>query len=183
MVTKIRRLNLSILILFIVGFAVVMVTNDHTVRLTDARSNGSPAARTGAPITATTSETTCTACHNQNPGPGQIQISAPPFYTPGQTVQIVVTQTTSDTSRLSWGFQLTALDTATNSRAGNLVATTLNTVVRSSTTRQYMNQTTAGTFPGQTGGATWTFNWTAPATSVGPITFYSAGLQIGREHV
>ena len=40
-----------------------------------------------------------------------------------------------------------------------------------------MSTSTAGNFAGQSGGATWSFNWTAPATNVGPITFYAAGLQ------
>ncbi|HZI87832.1 MAG TPA: PQQ-dependent sugar dehydrogenase, partial [Pyrinomonadaceae bacterium] len=33
----------------------------------------------------------------------------------------------------------------------------------------------AGTFVGQMNGASWTFNWTAPATDVGTVIFYAAG--------
>ena len=171
MVRKIRNLKLAILVFFIIGFTVVLVSNDHTTIPTIARSNGSPAGRTGAP-----GETNCTSCHTQNSGPGTVQITAPASYTPGQTVQITVTNATTDTSRLAWGFQLTALD-GTNAKAGTLAATTANTAVINTATKQYMNQTGAGTFPGQAGGATWTFNWTAPATNVGPVTFYTAGLQ------
>jgi hypothetical protein len=39
-----------------------------------------------------------------------------------------------------------------------------------------MTQTSAGTFASQTLGSTWSFNWTAPATNVGAVTFYAAGL-------
>ncbi|MGH9972261.1 MAG: PQQ-dependent sugar dehydrogenase, partial [Pyrinomonadaceae bacterium] len=41
--------------------------------------------------------------------------------------------------------------------------------------RQYIEHTLAGTFAGQQGGASWRFNWTAPPTDVGTITFYAAG--------
>jgi hypothetical protein len=34
-----------------------------------------------------------------------------------------------------------------------------------------------GTFQGQAAGASWTFNWVAPSTDVGPVTFYAAGNQ------
>lgn len=154
------------------GFAVVVATSDRSATLVDAKANGSRTARSGAP-----GEQDCTDCHTQNTGPGQIQITAPASYTAGQTVQIVVTQSTTDPTRRSWGFQLTALDMATNSKAGTLLATTTKTEVVNSATRQYMNQTGSGSFTGQANGATWTFNWTAPAASVGPVRFYVAGLQ------
>ena len=43
--------------------------------------------------------------------------------------------------------------------------------------RQYIEHSATGTFPGQSGGASWTFNWVAPATNVGAVTFYAAGNQ------
>jgi hypothetical protein len=167
-----KELKIAILIACLVGFATSIIFGDRAVVSTFARSGGSPNARSGAP-----GEQTCTTCHAQNVGPGQIQITAPVRYTPGQTFPITVTQTTTDSSRLSWGFQLTALDAATNSKAGTLSATTGSTAVANSSTRQYMNHTVAGKFEGQTGQANWTFNWTAPATDVGAIKFYVAGIQ------
>ncbi len=41
--------------------------------------------------------------------------------------------------------------------------------------RQYIEHTGSGTFIGQTNGASWTFNWTAPAEDIGTVTFYAAG--------
>jgi hypothetical protein len=41
--------------------------------------------------------------------------------------------------------------------------------------RQYIEHSASGTFAGQQFGATWVFNWTAPPTNVGPVTFYAAG--------
>jgi hypothetical protein len=43
--------------------------------------------------------------------------------------------------------------------------------------RQYIEQTTPGSFQGQLNGASWTFQWTAPAQDVGVVTFYVAGNQ------
>ncbi len=167
---NVKFFKFTIIVVFIIGITLLIFSSEQTTTLTDARSNGSPSARTGAP-----GESSCTSCHNQTAGPGQIQVIAPSTYTPGQPIQISVTASTTDTGRSAWGFQLTALD-ATNTKAGTLAATTGNTTVINSSTRQYMNQTNAGTFVGQVGGATWTFNWTPPASNVGPITFYTAGL-------
>lgn len=172
MFSSIHKLKLFVFALFIIGSLVIVFTGNRSATQVEARSNGSPNARTGAP-----SEQTCTSCHNSNSGPGTIQISAPATYTPGQTIQITVTQASTDTTRRAWGFQLTALDTATNSKAGTLTSTSSFTAVANSSSRQYMNHTGTGSFPGQANGATWTFNWTAPAASVGPVKFYAAGLQ------
>lgn len=43
--------------------------------------------------------------------------------------------------------------------------------------RFYIEHTASGTYAGTGGGANWSFNWTAPATDVGPVTFYAAGNQ------
>lgn len=170
--SKIELVKSAILFLFVAGFIAISATSDHTVTSVGARANGSPNARTGAP-----GESNCTSCHNQSSGPGQIQITAPATYQPGQVIPITVTQTTTDTTRRAWGFQLTALDTTANAKAGTLTATTANTAVANSATKQYMNQTSAGNFNGQGNSVSWTFNWTAPATNVGNINMYVAGLQ------
>jgi len=94
---------------------------------------------------------------------------------PGQTYAIEVRNTTADLSRLSWGFSLTALN-GSNANAGTFTNLNAFTRLRTGNGRNYMTQTLAGTFIGQTRGSTWTFNWTAPATNVGPVTFYAAGM-------
>ena len=106
-------------------------------------------------------------------------MSPPPVYVPGQTYTIQVQHVTNDASRLAWGFELTSL-TSTNTVAGTFAVDPANpniTQTRNSPTRNYIEQTAQGAFVGQTGGATWTFDWTAPSTDVGQITFYAAGLQ------
>jgi uncharacterized repeat protein (TIGR01451 family) len=112
-------------------------------------------------------------------GTGKISITAPQTYVPGQTYPITVTHTNADLTRLRWGFELTVLDTASDEKAGELQSTNGLTQILNNagpgSARQYIEHTAAGTFVGQQNGASWTFNWTAPATDVGPVTFYAAG--------
>jgi hypothetical protein len=61
--------------------------------------------------------------------------------------------------------------------AGSMTNPTTLTRTRVSGAKTYVEQSASGNFGGQTLGATWSFNWTAPATDVGPVTFYAAGLQ------
>jgi uncharacterized repeat protein (TIGR01451 family) len=139
-----------------------------------AFSSGPPAGFTGAPL-----EFTCAECHvPADAGTGTISINAPQTYIPGQTYPITVTNSNPDQTRRRWGFQLTALDPG-DDKAGNLQSTDILTQVLDNQgpggARQYIEHTAAGTFINQTGGASWTFNWTAPPTDVGPVTFYAAG--------
>ncbi|MGC2237101.1 MAG: VCBS repeat-containing protein [Pyrinomonadaceae bacterium] len=147
------------------------MSNRHFVHTTGAYSSGPPGGVTGAP-----GETTCVACHFSDEGSGQFTITAPPNYTPGQTYQIVVRHISSDPSRKRWGFEITSL--AGTAMAGTLSSTTGTTqTFDGGNGRFYTEHSGDGTFPGQLGGAVWTFNWTAPSTNVGAVTFYSAGNQ------
>ncbi len=170
MTFSINTVKAAVIILVTAFFLAVSFSSDRVVIDTHASPDGAPTGRTGAP-----GETTCTSCHNQTQLTGQFGDIAPSGYVPGQTYTIEVRNTTTDNTRLSWGFSLTAL-TGTNANAGTFANINANTRIRSGGGRNYMTQTTAGTFPGQTGGSSWTFNWTAPATAVGPVTFYAAGL-------
>jgi ribosomal protein L35AE/L33A len=72
----------------------------------------------------------------------------------------------------NWGFQATAIDDATRSAAGNMSAadgTTLSD--RFENGREYTNHSAPTT-------GNWTFNWTAPATNVGTVTFYASGVRV-----
>lgn len=153
------------------GFTILAFTFGRGFTATTSASiSGPPAARTGAP-----GEMNCTDCHNAASGVGQIQIVAPASYTPGQTYQIQVKHVTTDTTRKRWGFEMTSL--ASSVMAGTFANLNANTKIVSGSGKSYIEQTTSGTFQNQTGGATWTFNWTAPAAAVGNITMYAAGIQ------
>jgi len=160
-----------VIISFIAFCAAVFLSSSLIAPVTDASGGGAPTGRTGAP-----GETTCTACHNQNTLTGQFAISAPSNYVPNQTYVIQVQHTTTDASRLRWGFELIPV-TSANAMAGTVANLNTNTRIRTAGTKSYVTHTTAGTFPGQQMGATWSFNWTAPSADVGPITMYAAGLQ------
>lgn len=165
----IRKAKIMVLIIGVMLAVIAFISGNHFTQTAIASESGAPTGRTGAP-----GETTCTACHAQNSGIGQLSITAPANYTPGQTYQIQVQNTTTDTSRRNWGFELISLAGA--AMAGSYANLTTNTRIRVAGTKSYVTQTTAGTFQNQTGGSTWVFNWTAPTTNVGNITFYAAGL-------
>lgn len=167
---SINMVKATVIIIFTAFFLAVYFASDDVAIETSASAGGAPTGRTGAP-----GESTCTSCHNQTPLTGQFSVLAPPSYVPGQTYSIEVRNTTADNTRFSWGFSITAL-TGANANAGTFANVNAFTRLRSGGGRNYVTQTEAGIFSGQTGGSVWTFNWTAPATDVGPVTFYAAGL-------
>jgi uncharacterized repeat protein (TIGR01451 family) len=170
---KIRLVLLPALLSAFVGF---MLSNSNVHQSVGAFSSGPPAGYTGAPGE---EPEACAECHvPPDAGTGQISITAPATYVPGQTYPITVTHTNPDLTRLRWGFQLTALDPA-DEKAGDLQSTDVFTQILNNQgpggSRQYVEHTAVGTYAGQQNGASWTFNWTAPATDVGAVTFYTAG--------
>jgi hypothetical protein len=136
-----------------------------------AFSSGPPLSHTGD-----FGQPTCMECHLGNslnaPG-GSLSISGVPAnYSPGQTYPIQVTVSRSGQQR--WGFELATRVVPSGQQAGTLVSTSQITQVTSLGGIQYITHTSAGTFLGSAQG-TWTFNWTAPSTQVGVISFGAAG--------
>ncbi len=157
--------------MFFLAFGVAAFFADNgLIPVAQSYSSQPPPAMTGAP-----GEQNCSLCHDET-GPGTIAIMAPANYVPGQTYQIQVQHATTDATRMRWGFEMTTLD-GTNSAAGTFTDTTAFTQQDFGDGRWYIEHNTAGTFAGTGGGATWTFDWNAPATDVGPVTFYAAGNQ------
>ncbi len=173
------RAKVIAMFLFLSAMVTALLTDNPAIESAHGFSSGPPAGNTGAP-----GELTCatSGCHqgSLNGGPGQFVIIAPAVYEPGETYQITVRHTTNDSSRRRWGFQLTALTTS-NRKAGDLDNTNNLTIVLNDDgpgfNRQYIEHTLNGTFAGQTSQASWTFEWTAPDTDVGPVIFYAAGNQ------
>ncbi len=166
-----KRAKLMCVLICFGGFAASQWTGAR------AFSGGPDPARTGAPgeLTCATGEchSTARAVDSQ-----RFSILAPANYQPGRTYQITVRHASTDVTRQRWGFQVTAL-TAGNVQAGTWQSLGSETqIVRDNfLNRQYAQHTFSGSFVGQSGGASWTVNWTAPATDVGRITFYAAGNQ------
>jgi hypothetical protein len=142
-----------------------------------ATSTGPPDAHTGAPLAGGGSELECTECHNSFPvdsGPGVFSIEAPVAYKPGLTYEIRVLL--SQTGRVRWGFELTAIDDSLIGAGEFLAGSDGFSQVSQAGTREYVKQTSAGTADGQPDGQEWVFSWTAPATEIGPITLHAAGV-------
>ena len=143
-----------------------------------ASAFGPSPSHTGAP-----DEADCTACHSDfvvNSGTGSVNITGvPPVYTPGQQYQIQVT--TSQADAVTYGFQLTAVDSlgrpAGSYTIPNQTPAQMQTAfgIVGMIQRQYIHHTSDGIVPQQFGSKTWTFLWTAPAQRIGRIGFYAAG--------
>jgi hypothetical protein len=162
--------------LFLIGAAAAVLSSGHVSTTVFAFAEGPPAGVSGAP-----GEQTCVICHTGsalNSGEGVIKITGPASYQPGQTYTITIQDTSSDPSRRRWGFEATVLKKG-NDPVGALkvINSSLTQLVENSGSfpgRQYIEHTEAGTFAGQTGGATWTFDWVAPSKDEGSVTFYVA---------
>src|SRR5258705_1050497 len=179
---KLERSRLIVLPSLLAAFLGLLLSNDGGTRPVHAFSAGPPAGYTAAPGE---EPEACAECHvPTDAGTGHISITAPSTYVPGQTYQVTVTHTNSDQTRMRWGFELTVLDTS-DEKAGDLQSVDGLTQVLNNQgpggARQYLEHTSVGTFVGQKNGASWTFNWTAPATDVGPVTFYTAGNQANND--
>ena len=157
-------------IIFCLGFWVIASE-------TMAASGGPLDGYTDAPVAGGDSEPECTACHSSFPldsGPGSLSISAPEEYEPGVTYEINVLL--SQTGRVRWGFEITAIDEGLVGAGALLPNLDGETQVSLSGTREYLKQTSSGSADGQLDQKQWTFDWTAPPTDLGPITFYAAGV-------
>ncbi len=129
-----------------------------------------PVEKTGAP-----NEGTCMDCHGGNEinaSGGSLMLTVPEVYEPNEVYTIIVDLSRAGQSK--WGFEMTALDT-TGVRAGSFTADAANTQLTESNGKQYIQHTTAGTSVGTNDMHSWEFEWTAPDTDIGPITFYAAG--------
>lgn len=147
-----------------------------TATAISAYPSGSPSGHTAAP-----GEDSCARCHGGvlNDNAGSVALSGvPDVYEPGQ--QYTLTVRVSHSTARAWGFQVTALD-PNNRGVGTF------SVVDATTTRMvngggafsgrvYVDNSSSGTFPGQSQNASWRLAWTAPANDKGRITFYAAGL-------
>ena len=176
---RIRLIVLPAILAAILGF--LLANNSSSTRV-HAFSAGPPPGYTGAPGE---EPEACAECHvPTDVGSGQLTISAPTTYVPGQTYPITVTHTNLDPTRQRWGFELTVLD-ASDEKAGTLQSldgfTQIIDNAGPGAARQYIEHTAAGTFVGQANGASWTFNWTAPSIDIGPVSFYAAGNQANND--
>ncbi len=132
------------------------------------------AGRTGAP-----GETNCTNCHKAavNSGGGSISISSnipKDGYKPNIVYKMTVT--ISQTGVSLFGLGVEALND-NNSNAGTLIVTNSGEtkLLTSAGKTNVVHQLNGGQVS-TPGAKTFTFDWKAPATDIGNVTFYAAGL-------
>lgn len=133
-------------------------------------SSGSAAGRTGAP-----GETDCTACHSgavqSGTGINTVTIAdgTTPVtnYIPGTTYNIAVSFASASTKN---GFQIVALNSS-NAQAGSIavIPGTGAQLLTGTAGKKYVTHTSSGNAQ-----SAWAFQWTAPATNAGTVTFYLA---------
>lgn len=158
----------SIMAIAVVGAGLIATAGGETMF-----SSGPQDGRSGAP-----GEGLCTDCHSgtANSGSGSVSITGVPAgYSLNTTYSLTVTL--SDPTQQRWGFELTAIDAAGDGAGAFTVTDAVNTQLsdNAAPARDYMKQTSTGTYAGTGGSASWQFDWTAPATDVGTVTFYVAG--------
>jgi hypothetical protein len=178
--SKINRAKLIVLMIIFIAVAVFLLTENLPIRILHASSALPFDVHSGAP-----DERDCSRCHKKagNPPTGQFVIIAPETYEPAKLYQITVNHITDDLTRKRWGFEITALSSQ-NSNIGNLASPdNLTTTIFSfldfslGFPRNYIMHNANSTFMGQTGGASWMFNWRAPGRNEGAVTFYASGIQ------
>jgi hypothetical protein len=121
----------------------------------------------------------CTTCHSSYPpnsGDGSIQIlGLPDEYLPGTTYALTVF--VEDQGQSRWGFEMTVIKPSDGLQAGEFVpvdSTYVQVSIGQGEERDYVKQTSLGTFAGQMDSASWHINWIAPDSGTGPAHFYLA---------
>jgi hypothetical protein len=141
------------------------------IGLTNAMKNPNnpPTGKTGAP-----GENTCAQsdCHSGGTFTGTVTISGVPDTVVANNTYSITLKNTSNAIRA--GFQLTCFDNA-NAMCGTLTAGTGVNIGNGASGKRYARQSAPKTL--SNGSASWTFNWTAPASASGnKATFYFVSL-------
>lgn len=167
----------KVLILSIVLLAIVVIAASP-----ERSSSGAPGAHTGAP-----GEQTCatSGCHDDNTinsGKASLSIevgNSVANYVPGKTYAVKVSISEKNVKR--FGFQLLALNKSTLSSVGTFQIsdagrTQLVKNTQAFSDREYVTYSFNGTDATSEGMSEWIVNWTAPATDIGTVAFYAAGV-------
>lgn len=156
---------------FLIALAYIFINSTY-------KTAGGHPSSTGAP-----GEKTCarTDCHSDasltfdSPLNKFIFSNPDNTYQLGRTYSISIELTKTDIEK--FGFQIVAIDSATQKNVGTWVLTepSKTHIINGeapNTDRRYITQTTAGTNPAIVGKGNWNFKWTAPSQNKGTIVFY-----------
>ena len=155
--------------LIILAAIIVTVSLSFITTLTTSYPTGAPAAVANDPASGSIN---CTDCHSGTAVPvtGWITSNIPASgYVPGTTYTI--TGTVTSTGKTIFGFEMSPQN-ANGTLVGALTIT--NTTATKIVSSKYVTHTQAGTTGTNT--RSWSFNWTAPTTGVGAVTFYGSFL-------
>lgn len=151
--------------------AAILISTILCIQQAYTNNNQPPVASTGAP-----SEGTCASsgCHTgSTPISGSSLLSlqivnSPSSYVANTVYSMVVNFSVSSAKR---GFEITALDASGNPAGTLSLSGTQYTVLQTGGNgRQYVSNNSV------TSNAAWAFKWTAPASYIGPVTFYISAL-------
>lgn len=166
--TKNKQLILMITLVSMAGI---------TAMRPEKSSSGAPPSHTGAPGDATCATSGCHDDNALNSGTASItfETGEDGHYTPGRTYTAKVT--INDPGYQRFGFQVVALSSDNGNSMGKMLVTdTYRTQITKNQYqlqgREYITYTYDGTDAVSPGKGEWTFNWQAPATLQGPVTFY-----------
>ena len=143
----------------------------------NGNSSGASSPKTGAP-----NENSCNSCHSgsslvtSGTQHARIQLKGSftgSGYIPDSTYTLTLTY--AETGKSTFGFQMTAL--ANGKAAGTFTASTRTGTFSSNVngaTRYYVEHNSTGSSGIAKDSTAWTFQWKAPSTNLGNITFYAA---------
>jgi hypothetical protein len=139
--------------------------------------SGPPAGRNGS---IASGGLTCQQCHGTAVGNGQVQIiGAPTEYEASALYALTIR--VSDPVQAGAGFQL-SVETGTGMTAGTLtVSDAAHTQLNTNASGVWINHTSAGVdhavanWVGMGNAAEYQVQWEAPASDIGPVTFWAAG--------
>jgi len=144
-------------------------------------SNGAPAASTGAPDEKHCSTSGCHSDFAPNTGIAELTASITngvTHYELGKTYQVAVS--ISNPGLVRFGFQAVALNSDSKNTGSIRIIDKARTQIipgyGTMTDRKYATYTYEGTNAVSTGLGKWSFEWTAPETNEGDITFYFASV-------
>ncbi len=158
----------------LIGLLLVLgiILNDSMNNPVASNITGAPAGRTGSPGD---NNMTCaiSGCHNSFPLQfrGNLISSNIPEegYTPGETYTVTASIVSPDRNR--FGFQVSPQN-ADGTKLGTMIITDAASMQLLSSGKYITHKSGVGVTG--TGGKTWSFDWTAPATGTGDVTFYGA---------
>ncbi len=141
-----------------------------------ARTNNPPAGMTGSMASM---GNTCMNCHSNTSGSGSVQVlNAPANYQLNMIYDLVVR--VADPVQVGAGFQLSVEDSV-GVHVGTISVTDATNTELNLSDANYINHTPAGVGQSVTdwaslsSGAEFQARWQAPASDVGPITFWASG--------